>query len=94
LLWSTVGVVAVAVILPFTPLADPLGFMRLPPGVLAAIAALVPAYLLLLELGKLLFFRAERRRAAYPAAPGARAERRILRRASRWTVRRRPHPAR
>ena len=94
LLWSTLGVVAIAVVLPFTPLAHPLGFIRLPVGVLVAIAALVPAYLLLLEVGKLLFFRAESRRAHRPARTGDRAERRILRRASRWTVRRRPQPAR
>ncbi|HET6850571.1 MAG TPA: magnesium-translocating P-type ATPase [Gaiellales bacterium] len=89
LLWSTLGVVAVGVLLPFTPLAQPLGFMRLPAGVLAAIAAMVPAYLLLLELGKLLFFGRHVHRPHRPLGRLPRAERRIVRRASRWSVRRR-----
>jgi Mg2+-importing ATPase len=43
--------VTIGVLLPFSPLADTLGFRRLPAGLLAALAALVPVYLFLLEEG-------------------------------------------
>ena len=86
LLVSTLVVVAVGVALPFSPLADTLGFTRLPATLLAVIAAMIPTYLVLLELGKRRFYGRE---AARP--PEARVQRprlrRILRRASRWTVR-------
>ncbi|MGZ4626324.1 MAG: hypothetical protein ACXV3S_08585 [Kineosporiaceae bacterium] len=67
LLVSTLAVVAVGVWLPFSPLAGPLGFTRLPAQFLVAIAVLIPAYLLLLELGKQLFYRREAARPAPPA---------------------------
>ncbi len=68
LLVSTLVVVAVGVWLPFSPLAGPLGFTRLPARFLVAIAVLIPAYLLLLlELGKQLFYRREAARPSPPA---------------------------
>lgn len=45
-------VVAVAAALPYTPLAPLLGFVPLPPAVAAAIAAIVVAYLLAVEIAK------------------------------------------
>jgi P-type Mg2+ transporter len=86
LLVSTLLVVAVGVALPFSPLAHTLGFTALPATLVVAIAALIPTYLLLLELGKGRFYARE---AARPPEPRARRpkQRRIQRRASRWTVR-------
>ncbi|MGZ4289340.1 MAG: magnesium-translocating P-type ATPase [Gaiellaceae bacterium] len=86
---STLVVVAIAFWLPFSPLADTLGFTSLPVGLVAAIVAIVPAYLLVLELAKRVFYRRE---AARPSTAPVRRpphEHRILRRASRWTLRRR-----
>jgi Mg2+-importing ATPase len=84
---ATLGCVAVGVALPFSPLAGPLGFTALPATLVAVLAGMIPLYLLLLELGKLVFYRHE---AGTPEAPVARhrphLQRRVLRRASRWTV--------
>jgi Mg2+-importing ATPase len=89
---STLICVAVGVALPFSPLADTLGFTALPIGLLGVLALMIPTYLLLLELGKRRFYRSE------PAQPAGRPVarhrpplvRRIHRRAARWTVRKRP----
>jgi P-type Mg2+ transporter len=90
---STLGCVAIGVALPFSPLAGPLGFTALPVGLVAVLAGMIPLYLLLLELGKLVFYRYG---TAAPEAPiarrGQRRQRRVLRRASRWTVAR-LHPS-
>jgi Mg2+-importing ATPase len=86
---STLVVVAIAFALPFSPFAQTLGFTSLPPGLVAAIAAIIPAYLLVLELAKRVFYRRE---AARPSTAPVRRpphEHRILRRASRWTLHRR-----
>jgi len=96
---STLVVVAIAFALPFSPLADTLGFTSLPPGLVAVIAAIIPAYLIVLELAKRVFYRRE---AARPSTAPVRRpphEHRVLRRAARWTRRRRhrpsgPHPTR
>jgi P-type Mg2+ transporter len=85
LLVSTLAVVAVGFALPFSPLAHTLGFTALPPSLIGAIAAIIPTYLLMLELGKRIFYA---RQAVAPSPPPARQqhEHRILRRAWRWTV--------
>jgi Mg2+-importing ATPase len=85
LLASTLAVVAIGFALPFTPLAHTLGFTRLPLGLVGVILAIIPTYLLALELGKRLFYR---RLAAAPRLPTRRRphEHRILRRAARWSV--------
>jgi Mg2+-importing ATPase len=86
LLISTFAVVAIGFALPFSPLASALGFTALPLGLFLTIIAVIPTYLLLLELGKRIFYRREA--AVPPAAPARRPhEHRVLRRASRWTVR-------
>jgi Mg2+-importing ATPase len=89
LLASTLVCVTIGVLLPFSPLADTLGFTSLPLGLLAVLAAMIPAYLLLLELGKRRFYRIERAgpRLARPRPP---RQRRIHTRASRWSIRSRP----
>jgi Mg2+-importing ATPase len=84
LLASTLAVVAVGFALPFTPLAHTLGFTQLPLGLVAVILAIIPTYLLVLELGKRLFY--ERLEAA-PRPPVRRPhEHRVLRRAARWSI--------
>ena len=66
---AALSVVAVGALLPATPLAHVLGFQPLPAGFFAALAAMVVAYLALIELGKRIFYgaaaRAPRRRRPY-----------------------------
>jgi len=85
LLASTLAVVGIGFALPFTPLAHTLGFTALPLDLVGVILAIIPTYLLLLELGKRLFYR---RLAAAPRRPSGQRphEHRILRRAARWSV--------
>ncbi len=89
LIVSTLACVAVGMLLPFSPVADTLGFTPLPAGLVAALAVMIPIYLLLLELGKRRFYRLE---VAGPpvARPRPPRQRRIHRRASRWSTRSRP----
>jgi Mg2+-importing ATPase len=54
------AVLAVAVALPFTPLAAPLGFVAPPPLLFAVLAGLVAAYLVLAEIVKRAFYRLSR----------------------------------
>jgi len=54
---TSLGVVATAMLLPFTPAAAWLGFTPLPPLFFALLAGLVTAYLLLVEVGKRGFYR-------------------------------------
>ena len=82
---STLACVAVGVALPFSPLADDLGFTSLPIGLLGLLALMIPTYLFLLELGKRHFYRTE------PTGPPVARTRpphipHIQRRAARWTV--------
>ncbi len=60
---TSLAVVAVALALPFTPLAPALGFVAPPPLFFAVLAALAGAYLLLAEAVKRAFFRAHEKRA-------------------------------
>jgi Mg2+-importing ATPase len=90
LLLSTLVVVAIGAALPFSPLAGTLGFTDLPAGLVVVIVAMIPIYLLLLELGKRVFYRREARRAPTPRAHVPHRHR-ILRRASRWSVAHLPH---
>jgi Mg2+-importing ATPase len=54
---AVLAVVATGAVLPATPLAAPLGFAPLPGAFFAALAGMVVAYLVLIELGKWLFYR-------------------------------------
>ncbi|HZR95166.1 MAG TPA: magnesium-translocating P-type ATPase [Gaiellaceae bacterium] len=86
LLVSTLAVVGIAFALPFSPLAKPLGFTALPWTLVAVIWAIIPTYLLTLEVGKYWFYRLEagRQPTATGAAPTGRQ--RVQRRAARWTL--------
>ena len=54
---TTLGVVAIGVALPFTPLARLLGFVPLPPLFFAFLAAVTATYLVIVELVKRRLFR-------------------------------------
>jgi P-type Mg2+ transporter len=85
LILTTLGVVAVAVALPFSPVAHTLGFTSLPVTFLGAVGGMVVAYLVLIELGKRLFYRQET--AGRPVVRGRPARlRRLEDRASRWSI--------
>jgi Mg2+-importing ATPase len=62
LLGATLAVVAVGIVIPYSPLAHVLGFRPLPLLFLAILAALAATYLALAELAKAYFFRSEGRR--------------------------------
>jgi Mg2+-importing ATPase len=57
LVLTSLGVVALALALPFTPLAPWLGFAPLPASYFALLAVLLPAYLLMVEGAKQWFYR-------------------------------------
>jgi Mg2+-importing ATPase len=84
---TSIVCVAIGVALPFSPLADVLGFTSLPPGFLAILVVMVATYLGLVELGKARFFHAPSQ-----GVPLARRrpqnERRLNRVAARWSRRR------
>ncbi len=54
---AALGVVAVGTIMPSTSLAHTLGFQPLPGGFFAALAAMIIGYLILIEVGKRIFYR-------------------------------------
>jgi hypothetical protein len=84
LLFLIVAIVAIGALLPATPVGPDLGFTQLPPAIYATLAALVLAYLVLVEIGKRLFYRhATTRRPAPRLTTGHRHLRRDARR---------PHP--
>ncbi|MEU8975512.1 cation transporting ATPase C-terminal domain-containing protein [Streptomyces monashensis] len=86
---TALGVVALGAALPATPLADVLGFQPLPTAFFAAVAAMVVVYLLLVELGKRIFYRTTGPRGRPEPAPG---HRHLRRREARFsTVTRLPH---
>jgi P-type Mg2+ transporter len=86
---STLVAVGVGVAIPFSPLADRLGFTTLPASFVGAVAAMIAVYLVLIELGKRWFYRL-----APAGPPVSRAipsrQRRIHHRAGRWTIPTRP----
>jgi Mg2+-importing ATPase len=57
LVLTSLGVVVLAMLLPFTPLAPYLGFTPLPLSFFALLAGLLIAYLLAVEGGKQWFYR-------------------------------------
>ncbi len=90
---STILVVAAGAALPFSPLAHDLGFTRLPMSFVAAIAGMIVVYLVLIELGKRRFYRVAASPPVHARRPSL-PHRRILRRASRWSVGGRLHAPR
>jgi Mg2+-importing ATPase len=79
---ATAAVVLVGAVLPFTPVAGTLGFEGLPLGFLLVLVVMITAYLVLVELGKRVFF--ERQQAARPKAVHRPAHR-VHRRAARFS---------
>jgi Mg2+-importing ATPase len=80
---AALGVVAVGAVLPASSLAATLGFSPLPGAFFAALAGMVVGYLVLIEIGKKLFYRM-----AQTPRPGARrnhTHRWIRRRADRFS---------
>ena len=61
LLWATCSIVPIVFLLPYSPLAAPLGLGPLPAGLLAAVVGIIAAYFLSAELVKRLFYRSARR---------------------------------
>jgi hypothetical protein len=81
---AALGVVTVGAVLPASPLTTTLGFSPLPAGFFAALAGMVVGYLVLIEIGKKLFYRA-----VQTPSPGARrnhTHRWIRRRADRFST--------
>ncbi|MEU9891047.1 magnesium-translocating P-type ATPase [Sphaerisporangium sp. NPDC051011] len=77
LLLATLGVIVIGVVLPFTPVAQTLGFQPLPGAYFAALAVMVLLYLGLIELGKRWFYReAPAVAARRPRSTGRRTHRR------------------
>ncbi len=58
----SIAVVALAVLLPFLPFTAPVGFVTLPLGILVALAGITLAYLVVAELAKRAYYRAEEKR--------------------------------
>jgi Mg2+-importing ATPase len=90
---TSLAVVAVGAILPFTPLGRLFGFSPLPPLFFVALAGMVVIYLLMVETAKALFYR-HATPGGEPLAvrPGLR-ERTVRRWAPRWTHPRLSQPA-
>lgn len=82
---STFVCVGIGVLLPFSPLAETLGFTALPAAFMAALVAMICLYLVLIELGKRRFYR-PRTHGRPIAEPPPATERRIHHRASRWSI--------
>ncbi|MFJ9775783.1 magnesium-translocating P-type ATPase [Kitasatospora sp. NPDC101157] len=83
LLAAALGVVALGVVLPMSPLAPALGFQALPAGFFLALAVMTALYLALIEIVKRLFFG----RPTRPTSPVRHRghEHRVQRRASRFS---------
>jgi P-type Mg2+ transporter len=86
---TTLSCAVLALVLPYSPLADPLGFTPLPLGFLVTLAVMVAVYLSVVELAKARFFAPPR-----PARPPRRLaaevparHRRTHRRAARFSTR-------
>jgi Mg2+-importing ATPase len=60
-IFSTVGIVALAWIIPFTPIGSILSFSPLSPFILVSIAGIVAVYLFVGEMAKAMFYRAFRK---------------------------------
>ncbi len=88
LLATTLACAGVGVILPYSPLADLLGFTALPLDLLAVLALMAVTYLALVELGKYVFFTRLGQAARPLAIKPPLEERHVQRRAAGWSIRR------
>jgi len=89
---AAISVVVIASLLPYSPLAGTLGFQRLPVTFFLALAAMVAAYLVLIEWAKSWFFRAPT--APTPERAASTSTRRLHRRAARFSARQDVQPVR
>lgn len=84
LFWAVLGVIAVGAVVPYSPLANSLGFRPLPWLFFSALAAMVAIYLFLVEVTKRRFFE----HLPAPSRPRRtrhlRHRRHVYRRARRW----------
>lgn len=84
---AALGVVIVGALLPATPVANSLGFQPLPGGFFAALAGMVIGYLILIEIGKTIFYRAAPTADVPPAAgPRFGSRRHVRRRAAHFST--------
>jgi P-type Mg2+ transporter len=83
LVMATLVCVGIGALLPFSPLADTLGFTALPAGFFAFLAGAVVLYLVIVELTKRWFYRSAAK--GQPLAR-PRPERPVHHRASRWSI--------
>jgi Mg2+-importing ATPase len=86
LVLAAVGVVVVGSTLPATPLAHTLGFRPLPAVYFAALAAMVIGYLVLIEVGKRIFYRAAAAPKSAASPTPIRSRRRLRRRAAYFST--------
>ncbi len=82
---AALAVVAVGTVLPFTPLAHTLGFQPLPAAFFAALAGMVIGYLVLIEIGKRIFYR-QAAAVTPPARAHGRTSEYLRRRAARFST--------
>ncbi|MET3982986.1 magnesium-translocating P-type ATPase [Streptomyces sp. PvR034] len=80
---AALGVVTVGALLPATPLAHTLGFQPLPGAFFAALVGMIIAYLILIEIGKRLFYGAA---TTTPAPPHYGRHRHLRRRAAYFST--------
>ncbi|MBS2531731.1 magnesium-translocating P-type ATPase [Catenulispora sp. NF23] len=84
---AALTVVAIGAVLPATPLAHTLGFQPLPAAYFAALAGMVIGYLVLIEIGKKIFYRAAATTAPRTHADKSRRNlRHLRRRAARFST--------
>jgi len=85
---AALGVVAVGVWLPYSPLSGVLGFTALPVPFFVALVAMIFTYLVLVEIAKRWFFSRPAQSTMHAVAPARRRgeQHRVLRRASRFTA--------
>jgi P-type Mg2+ transporter len=86
---AALSVVTVGALLPATPLAPTLGFSPLPGAFYAALIGMVIAYLVLIEFGKLLFYRTTPTTTPTPRRYSR--TRHLIRRAARFSTAQGPH---
>ena len=89
---GTIGSVLAGLLLPYSPIASWFGFSPLPAAFLAILAVMVVVYLVLVEIGKSMFFRFNKPAPERPVELWAHppALQSLERLASRWTIHRRP----
>jgi Mg2+-importing ATPase len=90
LIAASLGVVAVGVYLPFSPLAGVLGFDPLPVPFFLALLGMAAVYLVLVELAKVWFYARAAQQLLLPGPAGIRRRGRthhIARRAARFSIR-------